>query len=133
MGFAMESQKLALASAVVAAAALAAKAFVIASVGLGESGVEDVFFFLGQIAMAVGAASLGVWLTSDRPVGTRVLGAVATVLGLAVVIGVVAVLVSAATPDDSGWVWGEMNLWVGAAVLLAVVIALPRRSALTRA
>jgi len=129
----MKSRKLALASAVVAAAAFAAKAFVIASAGLGESGVEDVFFFLGQIAMIVGAASLGVWLTSGRPVGTRVLGAVATVLGLAAVSGVVAVLVSAATPDDAGWVWGEINLWVGAAVLLAVVIALQRRSALTQA
>lgn len=129
----MKSRKLALASAVVAAAAFAAKAFVIASAGLGESGVEDVFFFLGQIAMTIGAASLGVWLTSGRPVGTRVVGAVATVLGLAVVTGVVAILVSAATPDGAGWVWGEINLWVGAAVLLAAVIALQRRSALTRA
>src|SRR5687768_996889 len=118
----MRSRKLARASAVVAAVAFAAKAFVISSAGLGVSRVEDVFFFLGQIAMIVGAASVGVWLTVGRPVGTRVLGAVATVLGLAVVIGVVAVLVSAATPEDAGWVWGEINLWFGAAVLLAVVI-----------
>ncbi len=83
--------------------------------------------------MVVGAASLRVWLTSRRSVGTRVLGAVATVLGLAVVTGVVAGVVSAATPDDAGWVWGEINLWVGAAVLLAAVIALQRRPALTRA
>jgi hypothetical protein len=129
----MNSRTLALASAVVAAAAFAVKAFVIASAGLGESGLEDMFFFLGQIAMTVSAASLGVWLTSGRPVGTRVLGAVATVLGLAVVIGVVAVLISAATPDEAGWVWGEINLWVGAAVLLAVVIALQRRSPITHA
>ena len=129
----MESRKLALGSAVVAAAAFAAKAFVIASAGLGESAAEDVFFFLGQIAMIVGAASLGAWLTAGRPVWTRVLGAVAAVVGLAVVTGVVAVLVSAATSDDAGWVWGEINLWVGAAVLLAVVMVLLRRPALTNA
>jgi hypothetical protein len=67
----MNSRTLALASAVVAAAAFAVKAFVIASAGLGESGLEDMFFFLGQIAMTVSAASLGVWLTSGRPVGRR--------------------------------------------------------------
>ena len=78
----MSSQALALASAVLAAVAFAAKALVIASAGLGESVVEDVFFFIGQIAMVVGAASLGVCLTSGRPAGTRVLAAVAAVLVL---------------------------------------------------
>ena len=128
----MTSGKLALASAVVAVAAFAAKAAVIASEGLGESGREDLFFFIGQIAMIVGAASLGVWLTSGRPVGVRVLAAVATVLVFAAVTGVVVVLVSAVTPDDAGWVWGEINLWVGAAALLAAAIGLQRRPAPTR-
>ena len=125
----MKSLLLAYTCAVVAAVAFAVKAVVIASAGLGENSAEDVFFFLGLVTMIVGAASLGVWLTRGRSTGMRVLGGVAGVVTVAAITGVTALLVSAVEPDDAGWARGELNLWVGAAFLLAAVIAVRRAAA----
>ena len=125
----MKSLLLAYTCAVVAAVAFAVKAVVIASAGLGENSAEDVFFVLGLVATIVGAAGLGVWLARGQSAGMRVLGGFAGVVMVAAVTGVTALLVSAVEPDDPGWAWGELNLWVGAAFLLAAVIAVRRAAA----
>lgn len=124
----MSSARLALIAAVVAAVSWAVKAVAIALAGgLGESPAEGPLFLLGMVSIVVAAGSLGVALTSGRQRGVRAIGAMAVIVGVMLLAGLTNLVVSAVRPDDPHWVWGEVNLWVGAAVVLAVCLATTRR------
>lgn len=118
--------------AVIAAAASitfwAAKATAIGIAGgLGRSAFETPFFLLGLVAQIAAVVLLGLLLTTGRSVVVRVLG----VLGL-MAAGIALDLVTAVTlesvrPADASWVWGEVNLWFGGVVILALALVLGRR------
>ena len=89
--------------------------------GLGKSPAEGPLFAVGLLSALVGAGALGAALAHARPTWQRRLAAVGGVVVLMLIAAVCAALAAALQPDDAGWVWGEVNLWVGALVLLGAV------------
>ena len=123
----MDATRVALVAAICAASAWAAKAVVIAVYGLGEHPLETVLFLAGLVSALLAAGALGAALTAGRATGVRAFGAVVAVVALLALAGLTVALVSAVEPPDAGWVWGELNLWVGAAALLGAATALARK------
>jgi hypothetical protein len=116
----MTAARVALVAAVGALACWAAKSVAIGiGGGLGESPLEDPLFLAGAGCALVGVVALGVAWTAGRSWLVRGLGVALGVLGFGVVGGAIAVVVELLTPDDH-WVWGEINLWLSALVLLVV-------------
>lgn len=124
----MSSARIALIAAGLAAVFWAAKVVAITLAGgLGESPAEGPLFLLGLVSILVAGGSLGVALTSGRQRGVRVIGALVVIVGVMLLTGLASLVVSAVQPDEPHWVWGEINLWVGAVVVLAVCLATARR------
>lgn len=132
----MNSRRIALWAALAAAAFWAAKATAIGLAGgPGKSPFEDVLFLLGLLSFSVAAVALGVAVTpAARPWVRALAGLGVFVAGFAFAQGVNA-LVEALHPagGERHWVWMEVNLWVGALAVLAIVVPLnrsaePRRS-----
>lgn len=125
----MTASRVALVAAVGAVLAWAAKAVAIwIAGGLDLSPAEGPLFFLGLLCALTGAVALGLAVSAGRGAPMRVVitfVAVATVVLVAGLFGWFAVLLE---PDDPSWVWGEVNLWVSAVVLLSAVL-LQRRLA----
>lgn len=108
--------------------AWAAKSLAIGTAGgLGKSPFEGPLFFVGLACYVVAVVALSLAITRGRPTAARAAGAVAGVAvgaGLSVAL---AVLVESLTPVDPSWVWSEVNLWLGAAVLLGVALVIRGR------
>lgn len=122
--------QLALAAAAASAALWAAKAAVAALTGgNSDSPMATVLFLLGMVAHASALILLMVsWLPS-RGLASRVLASIAGVLLGGVLTFVVNLLIGAIQPADPHWVWGELNLWVIATVVLVAAVAtVSRRS-----
>lgn len=119
----MSASRIALASAVVALVAWALKALAIGVAGgLGESAAEAPLFLVGFVAVLTGSAALGAAVAFGRPVWMKVLAGIAGVATLLLVAGIGGSLVTVVQPDDPGWVWGEVNLWVAGIALLAATL-----------
>jgi hypothetical protein len=89
--------------------------------------LEGPLFFVGLVGFMVAVVSLSLALTVGRGRVVRalaVLGGVVAAVGVSVVTGL---LVAAVQPAEPSWVWGEVNLWVGAVVLLAATLGFARR------
>ena len=116
----MTAARVALAAAVGALVCWAAKSIAIGIAGgLGESPLEDPLFLAGAGCALVGVVALGLAWTEGRSWLVRGLGVALGVLGFGVAGGAIAVVVELVTPDDH-WVWGEINLWLSALMLVVV-------------
>jgi hypothetical protein len=128
----MTTTRIPLLLSLAATAAWTAKAFAIAAAGgLGRSPLEGPFFLAGLALAVVATAVSGAALVRRRRLLVRVVGAVAELVGVSLLATLAQLVVTAAQPAHPGWVWGELNLWVIAVVLVGVnLIALrPRRPA----
>lgn len=111
----------------------AAKAIAIGIAGgLDKSPLEGPLFLAGLLSALVGAAALGAWLLAGRPTWVRALGALGVIVLLVLSAGVGGSVAAALQPAEPGWAWGEVNLWVSAA-LLAVAVLVQRSRAQTGA
>jgi len=121
--------RISIAAAATAAAAWGFKALVIGLAGgLDRSALESPLFGVGLVANVVAYVALGVAVTTGRPPGWRLLGAVgAIVLGVAVSL-ILDVAVELVVPDSTGWVSGEAGLWVTALVTLLICLAAAQRA-----
>ena len=90
--------------------------------GLDKSPLESPLFLAGLVGALVGAGALGAWVLAGRPTWLRVLGAVVAIVLVVLSAGVGGSVAAALQPEDPSWVWGEVNLWVSAAVLSAAVL-----------
>lgn len=117
------STRIALAAATAAAGFWTAKAVTI-SVDGAESPVAGALFFVGLLSCLTAAAALGVALTQDRSRAIRVTTGIAgPILGGVLAFAVNAVVGLFHAPDPGRhWAWGEVNLWVLAALTLALAI-----------
>ena len=119
----MSASRIALTASLVAVVAWALKAIAIAMAGgLDRSPAEGPLFVLGLVAALVGAGAFGAALPAGRSVGIRVLAGAAGVVTMVLLSVGVGALVTAVQPADPSWVFGEVNLWVGALTLLGVVV-----------
>ena len=125
----MNSRRIALWAATAAAILWAAKATAIAAAGgLDKSPLEGPFFLAGLASFVVAVVALGVAATAGARTWVRVLAGVgAFAVGFATTV-VVDTAVRAVNPERPGrhWVWTEVNLWVVAAVVLAIAVSLNR-------
>jgi hypothetical protein len=119
----MTAGRLAMLGATGAVVLWAAKATAIGIAGgLDRSPLEGPLFVAGLLSALVGAGALGVWLLEGRPAWVRGLGAVGAIVALVLSAGIGGSVAAALQPDDPGWVWGEVNLWVSALVLAAAAL-----------
>ncbi|HET9861362.1 MAG TPA: hypothetical protein VFQ19_16410 [Nocardioidaceae bacterium] len=130
----MSAKRLAVIAAAAAALVWAAKAVAIGLAGgLDKSPAEGPLFFLGLLCFVVAGCAFGAALTTGRPVAVRVLGVIAVavvVLLLSQIVG--AVVATFAPPENEAhWVWAEVELWIGALVLLGATAAFARRGAMS--
>ena len=125
----MTSTRVSLIAASAAAVLWALKGLAIGSAGgLGESPFEGPLFFAGLVSFVVATVALGVSALPGRGALVRGLAGVGAVLaGIAVAAGVDS-LVTAFQPADADrhWAWTEVNLWVVAALVLALSVRLNR-------
>ncbi len=125
----VSAQRIALGGSVAATVLWAAKAVAIGLAGgLDKSPAEGPLFLLGLVSALVGSGALGVHLTSRHARAPQVLGAIAAAVALILVALVAGSIVTLVQPEDPGWVWGEINLWASALLLLVVVVAIASRS-----
>ncbi|MEP9385149.1 hypothetical protein [Nocardioides sp. KR10-350] len=114
-------------------ASWAAKALAMALAGgLGRSPLEDPLFYVGFLALLVAAGAYGASLVAHRGRWLHVAGAAGGLIGAVVVTLVAGSLVGVLEPAHAGWVWGEVNLWVVALVVLLAAVSGVRRG-VTRA
>jgi hypothetical protein len=119
----MTAGRVALLGAIGAVVFWAAKATAIGIAGgLDKSPLESPLFLAGLISALAGAGALGAWVLAGRATWLRVLGAVVAIVLVVLSAGVGGSVAAALQPEDPGWVWGEVNLWVSAAVLAAAVL-----------
>ena len=125
----MTSTRVSFIAASAAAALWALKGLAIGVAGgLGESPLEGPFFLTGLAAFVVASVALGVAALPSRAAALRALGGLGVVVaGFALAAGVDA-LVSSVVPADADrhWAYTEVNLWLVAAVVLAVTLRLHR-------
>ena len=123
----MEISRIAVISALISIGAWTAKSVAIGLAGgLDRSPLEGPLFLLGLASFVATVVLLALALTTGRPLALRVLAVlvgVVTAIGFSVATDV---LLSAVRPPDPSWVWSEVNLWVGAAALLALVLVTDR-------
>jgi hypothetical protein len=124
-----KSARVALLAAVAAVTSWFAKATVIGVSGLGRNPAEDALFFLGLAAALVGSAALGAAHAAGRARAARVAAAAVGVLALIVVAGLTQAVVTLVQPSNPSWVWGELNLWVAALVLVTAAALTYRHQA----
>ena len=126
----MTSRRIALIAAATAALAWTVKSVAIGLAGgLGKSPIEAPMFFVGLMSFVVAAVSLGVALTVGRPTWFRVAaGFGGFLVGFAFTMLVDAAVETFYAPGvERHWVWTEFNLWVAAAVGLALAVSVDRR------
>lgn len=127
----MTSARIALIAAVAATTGWTVKSIAIGLAGGNDlSSLEGPFFLVGLAFCLLASAALGVALTVGRPPWQRVAaGALGPVAGL-VVAGLVDAAVGAVRGPSAGrhWVLVELNLWIVAALLLALAWRVSRRS-----
>lgn len=124
----MNTTRMALTTALLAAGAWTAKAVAIGIAGgLGRSPLENPLFFLGLAACMVAMAACGVAWARRAAVPVRI----AAGLGAVVAGWLTVVLVGALVGDRTAghWAWTELNLWVVAALTLGLAAWLDRRDA----
>ena len=125
----MTSTRFAFIAASTAAALWALKGLAIGSAGgLGESPFEGPFFLAGLASFVVASVALGVAALPGRAAAIRGLAGLGVVAaGFALAAGVDTVVSSVVPPDaDRHWAYTEVNLWVVAAVVLALALRLDR-------
>ena len=98
------------------------KALVIWSAGgLGKSSLEGPLFLLGLALAVLACAAFGLAVTAGRAPWLRAVGLVAGAVGGTVLLLAIEDLVGGLVPDSAGWVSEEAGLWVGSAVIAAIV------------
>jgi hypothetical protein len=125
----MNSTRLALGATLATTFFWTAKAVAIGIAGgLNRSPLESPLFLLGLVCCIVAAAATGVAVARRQTVLGQTLSAAGGIVAGALVVVVANAVVAAVAPPSSGWVWGEVNLWAMALILLTVnVVLLPRR------
>jgi hypothetical protein len=129
------STRTALTTAIAAAGLWGAKTLAIGLAGGNDkSPLEGPFYLAGLAAFAVATVALGVALTRGRRVWLRALAGLGTLVsGFAVAAAVDATV---GLFQDAGtqrhWVWVEFNLWVIAALTLALALVARRRETASR-
>lgn len=127
----MNSRHVALRAALAAATFWAAKSVAIGTAGgLGKSPFEGPLYFAGLLSFVVAVVALGVAATAGARTWIRALaGAGAFIAAFLFTMAVDAAVGTFQEPDaDRLWVWTEVNLWVAAAVALAIAVLLNRSS-----
>lgn len=125
----MNSRRIALWAALAAAGFWTMKAVAIGVAGgLDKSPVEGPLFFSGLLSFVVAAVALGIATTSGARTWLRILaGAGAFLAGLAMTLTVDAIIEAVHAPGaERHWVWTELNLWVGAVVVVAIALTVNR-------
>ena len=129
------STRIALSTALLAAALWSLKALTIGLAGgLDKSPLEDPLFLAGLAAFLTAAVAIGVALTRGRPTWLRALAGLAgPVIGFLTAMALDS-LVGAfqATGEGRHWVWTEVNLWVIGAAGVALAALARRREQTAR-
>jgi hypothetical protein len=108
-------------SAILGAAFWAAKATVIGLAGgEGINPLEGPPFYVGFAFHVVSVLTLVLWWTRDRHLALRGLAVVGAVVASALFTTTFELLLGLVKPPNPGWVWSELNLWVVAAIMLAL-------------
>lgn len=111
------------------AALWAAKSVAIGTAGgLGRSPAEDPLFFLGLGASLVAVTCLILAWTWGWSRRVRLLAALAGLPLVFLLTVAIQAVVRLVEPDEPGWPWAEINLWVVAAVVLGLAVAVRRRT-----
>lgn len=117
----MNLSRISFVTALVSAGFWAAKAVAIGLAGGNDlSSLEGPLFVVGFAFHVVALVTLTLWWTRNRHVGVRALSLVGIIAATFLVISGFEWLLAAIEPADAGWVWVEVNLWIVAAVLLAL-------------
>jgi len=126
----MNSTRLALGATLATTFFWTAKAVAIGTAGgLNRSPLESPLFLLGLVCCIVAASATGVAVAHRQTVLGQTLSAAGGIVAGALVAVVANAVVAAVAPPSPGWVWGEVNLWAMALILLTVnLVLLPRRS-----
>lgn len=123
----MNTSRIALIAAVTGLLAWAGKAVTIGVTGL-DAGPAEALFLVGLAAQLSAVVALGLAFTTGRRLGVRLAAAVAAPVVVAVLTLLVNLVIERARPANPSWVWGEINLWVMAVVVLGLAIVAGRRS-----
>jgi hypothetical protein len=130
----MKISRMAVISVLVCIGAWTAKAVAIGLAGgLDRSPLEGPLFLLGLVSFVATVVLLALALTAGRPPVVR---AVAVLVGVVAGAGfsiVTNAVLTAVRPADPSWVWSEVNLWVGAALVFGLVLATDRNRRVTQA
>jgi len=126
----MNSTRLALGATLATTFFWTAKAVAIGIAGgLDRSPLESPLFLLGLACSIVAAAATGIAIARRPTTLGRALAAAGGIVAGALFTGAANAVVAALAPPSPGWVWGEVNLWAMALILLAVnLVLLPRRA-----
>ncbi len=130
----MTAKRLAVIAAAAAVLVWAAKAVAIGLAGgLDKSPAEGPLFFLGLLCFVVAGCAFGAALTTGRPVAVRVLGVIAVAVVVILLSQIIGAVVATFAPPESEahWVWAEVELWIGALIVLAATVTLARRGAMS--
>ncbi|USQ75596.1 hypothetical protein [Ornithinimicrobium cryptoxanthini] len=125
----MTTSRIALIAAATSLVAWIAKATAVAAAGgPGRTSWEDTLFFVGLATQLIAFVAVVLSLTGSRPVVVRLgalLGGAVLVFGLVTVLQLV---IERVQPADASWVWGEINLWVVASLLLGLAVLAHQRA-----
>ena len=115
----MNSTQLTRIATLTAAGLWAAKSVAIAS-GLDKTLLDDLLFLAGLLSFFAAISAFAVGLTRERSRSLRVAAAVAAIVaGFVMAAAINAVVMSVVSSDL--WVWAELNLWILAGAMLALV------------
>lgn len=116
----MNSATIAKYASLLAVGLWAAKAIAVALAGgPGRSPAEDPLFFAGLLSCIVAVGALALALTARHSLALRLGAVVVGVVAFAALGFAVSTVIDAVAASDH-WVWGEVNLWFGALVVLVL-------------
>lgn len=119
----MHTSRIAIIAAATTVAAWIAKDIAIGVAGgLGRSPLEAPLFYLGFAASIVAVVALALHLTRSRRPVVRVGAVLGAIVGMIVFVVAVNLALAPFIPPAPHWVWGEVNLWITAAVLLIATL-----------
>jgi MFS family permease len=116
----MNTSRVAVVAAVTSILAWTAKAVTIGLAGGHDGTAAEVLFLVGLVAQVAAVVALGLSWARGRSLGVRLAAVLAAPVAAMAVTTLVNGVVQRVQPADPSWVWAEVNLWVGAVLVLAL-------------
>lgn len=123
------SLRIAVSASVLALALVIADSVAIAlDGGSGESSLEFLLFLSSIVVMFASAVALGLHWSTGRPAVVRTATCLGLLAAATLLVVAIQVVVEAVQPENPGWAWGEVNLWVLSAAMCALALWSARRT-----